>query len=76
VQGDQKEINVDDILRCHTRSPEHLCIGDNVMSPPVYIKYLSLTPRVESNHQYVHVGNHARGSIFLHHRAGSGVDLS
>ena len=35
-----------------TRSLKHLCIGD--MSPPAYIKYLSLTPHVKSP-QCLHV---------------------
>jgi len=33
---------------------QHLCIGD--MSPPAYIKYLSLTPDVESL-QCIHIGD-------------------
>jgi len=43
-----------------TRSLKHLCIGD--MSPPAYIKYLSLTPHVGS-FQCLHVGNQ-EGSCF------------
>ena len=37
-----------------TTSLKHLCIGD--MSPPAYIKYLSLTPHVKSL-QCLHVGS-------------------
>ena len=63
VQHGETEISVDDV----NQIAEAPLIGD--INPPAYIKYLSLTPRVESL-QCIHVGDQkGLPSMFLYLRA-------